>query len=165
MIIQAWIMYPFLVLGSWVSTTQISWDEDSGRVINYSEANGVLPPGGSEMLGRQKQNDLHLCLCLYLHLLLHPWEGPSPLFVTPAALASFLSLEPLNPLPPPILGTCSLPLPGPLPERLDHSHPLALSSNNPFYEASLAIHPSGPPIIFYSITSFLSFIALLTVYS
>lgn len=81
MIIQVWIMYPILELGSWVSTTQISWDEDSGRVINYSEANDILPPGGSEMLGRQKQNDLHLCLCLYLHLLLHPWKGPSPLLI------------------------------------------------------------------------------------
>lgn len=37
------------------------------------------------------------------------------------------------------------PSPGPLPERLDHSHPLALSSNNPFSEASLVIHPSGLP--------------------
>ena len=138
----------------------------SGRVINYSEANDVLLPGGSEMQGRQKQNDLHLCLCLYLHLLLHPWKDPSPLLIIVQPLwPPSLSLEPSNSLPPPTLGTCSLPLPGPFPERLDHSHLLALSSNYPFSEASLAIHPSGLPQLFSIPSSHFSFIILFIVYN
>lgn len=82
-----------------------------------------------------------------------------------AALASFLSLEPSNSLPPPTLGTCSLPLLGPFPERLDHSHLLALSSNYPFSEASLAIHPSGLPQLFSIPSSHFSFIILFIVYN
>lgn len=70
---------------------------------------------------------------------------------TAVASASFLSLEPQIFLLSPTLGTCSLPLPGPLPEViLGHPHPLALSSNNPFSEASLAIHPSVLPQLFSS---------------
>lgn len=86
------------------------------------------------MLGRQNQNDL-----FYIYLSFSRYT---------LALASFLILEPLNPLPSPSLGTCSLLLPQILPERPAHSHPLALSSNDPFSKASLAAHPSRLPNYF-----------------